>query len=308
MESQTPITTSPATVSIQAVVRENVQCLIEAGIETARLDAEILLSHVLKLTKEQFVLFSDMPVRPEQMRHCEELLLRRIRREPVAHITGRQEFWSLDFRVTPDVLIPRPETERLVEITLGLAREFPENKALKILDVGTGSGAIALSLARELPSSMIWATDVSIEALKVARSNAARYGASERVRLLHGDLFEPIGEIAGRFDLIVSNPPYIRSAEIDALEPEVSLWEPRGALDGGVDGLDFYRRIAREAGDHLAPNGAVAVEIGADMGEEVARLFAGGGCYTGVSAFQDYAGRDRVVMAKLAGKKAKSIF
>jgi len=308
MESQTPITTSPATVSIQAVVRENVQCLIEAGIETARLDAEILLSHVLKLTKEQFVLFSDMPVRPEQMRHCEELLLRRIRREPVAHITGRQEFWSLDFRVTPDVLIPRPETERLVEITLGVAREFPENKALKILDVGTGSGAIAVSLARELPSSMIWATDVSIEALEIARSNAARYSASERVRLLHGDLFEPIGEIAGRFDLIVSNPPYVRSAEIVALEPEVSLWEPRGALDGGVDGLDFYRRIAREASDHLAPNGAVAVEIGADMGKEVARLFAGGGCYTGVTVFQDYAGRDRVVMAKLAGKKAKSIF
>ena len=223
------------------------------------------------------------------------------------NVTGKLNHWIL-FRVTPDVLIPRPETERLVEITLGVAREFPENKALKILDVGTGSGAIAVSLARELPSSMIWATDVSIEALEIARSNAARYSASERVRLLHGDLFEPIGEIAGRFDLIVSNPPYIRSAEIVALEPEVSLWEPRGALDGGVDGLDFYRRIAREASDHLAPNGTVAVEIGADMGKEVARLFAGGGCYTGVTVFQDYAGRDRVVMAKLAGKKAKSIF
>ncbi|HEV8724518.1 MAG TPA: peptide chain release factor N(5)-glutamine methyltransferase [Candidatus Binatia bacterium] len=308
MESQTPITTSAAiSVSIQAVVRESVQCLIEAGLETARLDAETLLSHVLKLTKEQFVLFSDMPLRPEQMRHYEELLLRRIRREPVAYITGRQEFWSLDFRVTPDVLIPRPETERLVEITVGLAREFPENKVFKILDVGTGSGAIAVSLARELPSSMIWATDVSIEALEIARSNAARNGASERVRLLHGDLFEPVGEIAGRFDLIVSNPPYIRSAEIDALEPEVSLWEPRGALDGGVDGLDYYRRIAREASDHLAPNGAVTVEIGADMGKEVARLFAGGSCYTGVTVFQDYAGRDRVVIAKLAGKNAKSI-
>jgi release factor glutamine methyltransferase len=292
---------------MQAVVRETAQRLIEAGIETARLDGEILLSHVLKLTKEQFVLFSDMPVRPEQMRHCEELLLRRIRREPMAHITGHKEFWSLDFRVTPDVLIPRPETERLVEITLGLTREFPGNRALRILDIGTGSGAIAVSLARELPSSMIWATDVSMEALEIARSNAARSGASERVRLLHGDLFEPIGEIAGRFDLIVSNPPYIRSAELEALEPEVSLWEPRSALDGGVDGLDFYRRIAREASDHLAPNGAVAVEIGADMGKEVARLFAGGGCYTGMTVFQDYAGRDRVLVAKLAGKNAKSI-
>jgi release factor glutamine methyltransferase len=307
MESRTPITTSAASVSIQAVVRENVQRLIEAGIETARLDAEILLSHLLKVTKEQFVLFSDMPLRSEQTRHYEELLLRRIRREPVAHITGRQEFWSLDFRVTPDVLIPRPETERLVEITLELAREFPANKAIKILDIGTGSGAIAVSLARELPSSMIWATDVSIEALEIARSNAARNGASERVCLLHGDLFEPIGETAGRFDLIVSNPPYIRSAEIDALAPEVSLWEPRGALDGGVDGLDFYRRIAREASGHLAPNGAVAVEIGADMGREVAGLFAGGGCYAGVTVFQDYAGRDRVVMAKLAGKNVESI-
>jgi release factor glutamine methyltransferase len=306
MESQTPITTSPASVSIQAVVRANVPRLIEAGIETARLDAEILLSHVLKVTQEQFVLFSDMPLRPEQMRHYEKLLLRRIRREPVAHITGRQEFWSLAFRITPDVLIPRPETERLVEITLELAREFPANKTFKILDVGTGSGAIAVSLARELPSSMIWATDVSVEALEIARSNAARYGACERVRLLHGDLFEPFGETAGGFDLIVSNPPYIRSAEVDALEPEVSLWEPRGALDGGVDGLDFYRRIAREASDHLAPNGAVAVEIGADMGREVAGLFAGGGRYAGVTVFQDYAGRDRVVTAKLAGKNAES--
>jgi release factor glutamine methyltransferase len=294
-------------VSIQAIVRETAQRLIAAGIETARLDGEILLSHVLKLTKEQFVLLSDMPVRPEQRRRCEELLLRRIRREPMAHITGHKEFWSLDFRVTSDVLIPRPETERLVEITLSLAREFPGNKALKILDIGTGSGAIAVSLARELPSSMIWATDVSIEALEIGRSNAARNGASERVRLLHGDLFEPIGEIAGRFDLIVSNPPYIRSAELGALEPEVSLWEPRNALDGGVDGLDFYRRIAREASDHLAPNGAVAVEIGADMGKEVARLFAGGGCYAGMTVFQDYAGRDRVLVAKLAGKNVRSI-
>src|SRR5207245_8889155 len=142
------------------------------------------------------------------MRQCDELLLRRIRREPVSHITGRQEFWSLDFRVTPDVLIPRPETERLVEITLGVAREFPENKALKILDVGTGSGAIAVSLARELPSSMIWATDGSIEALEIERSHAARYRASERDRLLHGDLSEPISEIATRIHFIVTNPPY----------------------------------------------------------------------------------------------------
>jgi release factor glutamine methyltransferase len=142
--------------------------------------------------------------------------------------------------------------------------------------------------------------------LEIARSNAACNGVAARVRSFHGDLCEAIGEFTGRFALIVANPPYIRSAQIDALEPEVSLWEPRGALDGGADGLDFYRRIARQARDYLAPNGAVAVEVGADMGKEVSRLFSAAGCYTGVAIFQDYAGRDRVVVARLAGKSANS--
>lgn len=292
---------------LRQTLAEGAQRLFPAGVETPQLDAEVILSHVLAMTREQLLVSQDLPLSAEQIRQYRELLSRRLTREPVAYITGRQEFWSLDFHVMADVLIPRPETERLIEISLALTGELPQTESLQVLDIGTGSGAIAVSLAKELPSAMIWATDVSFAALKVARRNAARNGVTARVQFFHGDLFEAASEFAGRFDLIVLNPPYIRSAEIDALEPEVSLWEPRGALDGGADGLDFYRRIARQARDYLTPNGAVAVEVGADMGKEVGRLFTAAGRYTGVAIFQDYAGRDRVVVARLAGKRADSV-
>jgi release factor glutamine methyltransferase len=291
---------------LRQTLTEAAHRLSHAGIDTARLDAEVLMGHVLGLTREQLLATADFLLSEVHLRPYRELLRRRLEREPIAYITGRQEFWSLEFRVLPDVLIPRPETERLVEIALALAREIPPIHAPQILEIGTGSGAIAVSLAKELPSAVIWATDVSPAALEIARSNAAANGVAARVRFCQGDLFEAIDEFTGRFALIVSNPPYIRSAEIDVLEPEVSLWEPREALDGGADGLEFYRRIAHQAGDYLAPNGAVAVEVGADTGKEVSRLFTAAGCYTGVAIFQDYAGRDRVVVARLSGKSANS--
>jgi release factor glutamine methyltransferase len=291
---------------LRQMLAEGAQRLFYAGIETARLDAEVLAGHVLGMSREQLLASGDFFLSADPIRQYRELLGRRVKREPIAYITGRHEFWSLKFRVLPEVLIPRPETERLVEIALALALELPHPESLPALDIGTGSGAIAVSLAKELPSAMIWATDVSPAALEIARSNAACNGVAARVRFFHGDLFEAIGEFTGRFALIVSNPPYIRSAEIDGLEPEVSRWEPRGALDGGADGLDFYQRIARQARDYLAPNGAVVVEVGADMGKEVSRLFTAAGGYTGVAIFQDYAGRDRVVVARLAGKSANS--
>jgi release factor glutamine methyltransferase len=289
---------------LRQMLAEGAQRFFHAGIETARLDAELLVGHVLGISREQLLAAGDCLLSAAQIRQYRELLGRRVKREPIAYITGRHEFWSLEFHVSPDVLIPRPETERLVEIALALAREVP---SLQVLDIGTGSGAIAVSLAKELPSSAIWATDISFAALEIARSNAAGNGVTERVRFLHGDLFGPISEIPGRFNLMVSNPPYIRTAEIDALEPEVSRWEPRCALDGGADGLDFYRRIAQEARYYLTPNGRIAVEIDADIGKEVAKLFTAAGCYTGVAISQDYAGRDRVVVAKLAGKSVPSI-
>jgi release factor glutamine methyltransferase len=290
---------------LRRTLAEGARRLADGRIESARVDAEMLMEHVLGMTREQLLTSRDFLLSEVHIQQYREHLRRRLEREPLAYIRGQREFWSLECHVSPEVLIPRPETERLVEIALALARELPQTQALEVLDIGTGSGAIAISLAKELPSAVIWATDVSPATLEIARSNAACNGVAARVRFFHGDLFEAIGEFTERFGLIISNPPYIRSAEMDVLEPEVSLWEPRGALDGGADGLDFYRRIARQARDYLAPNGAVAVEVGADMGKEASRLFSAGG-YKGVAIFQDYSGRDRVVVARLAGKSANS--
>jgi release factor glutamine methyltransferase len=306
MEALTTIPTEPNPPRLRTSLVDGAKSLASVGITSARLDAEVLMGHVLGLTREQLLAAADFALSEVQLRQYRELLQRRVEREPIAYITGRQEFWSLEFRVLPDVLIPRPESERLVEIALALARELPQFHRLQVLDIGTGSGAIAVSLAKELPAAGIRATDISPAALDIARRNATYNGVAARVRFLHGDLFDALGELAGRFDLIVSNPPYIRSAEIDALEPEVSRWEPRGALDGGADGLDFYRRIARQARDYLAPNGAVAVEVGADMGKKVSGLFTAAGYYTDVAIVQDYAGRDRVVVARMIGASANS--
>ena len=305
METHSTIVFEDRCHRLRQTLAKDAQTLSHAGIDTARLDAEVLMGHVLGMTREQLLTSRDFLLSEVHIQQYRGLLRRRLEREPVAYITGRQEFWSLDFHLTPDVLIPRPETERLVEIVVALARELPQIHALHVLEIGTGSGAIAVSLAKELPSAVIWATDVSQAALEIAGRNAACNSVAARVRFFHGDLFEAVGEFTGRFALIVANPPYIRSAQIDALDPEVRLWEPRGALDGGADGLDFYQRIARQARDYLAPNGAVAVEVGADMGKEVARLFTAGG-YTGVAIFQDYAGRDRVVVARLVVESANS--
>ncbi|HEX2928875.1 MAG TPA: peptide chain release factor N(5)-glutamine methyltransferase [Candidatus Binatia bacterium] len=283
---------------------EGARKLVRAGVETARLDAEVMLAHALGMAREQLVSSSNLCLSGADIRRYEELLRRRVAREPVAYIIGRQEFWSLDFRVTPDVLIPRPETERLVEMVIDLVGELTQERAIRILDIGTGSGAIAVSLAKELPKAVIWATDTSAAALKIANGNTRYHCLTERIKLLQGDLFTPVREIPENFDLIVSNPPYVVSAEIATLEPEVSRWEPRGALDGGADGLDFYRRIAAQAHAYLARRGAVALEIGADRGKEVSRLFSDTGYYTDVRVVQDYAGRDRVMVTRTQANSA----
>lgn len=272
--------------------------LARAGVVTARLDAEVTLAHALGTTREQLVAAPNLYLSGSDIRRCEEFLCRRSAREPLAYITGRQEFWSLEFYVTPDVLIPRPETERLVEIALDCAREGTQDRTIKVLDIGTGSGAIAVSLAKDLPNAVVWATDISVAALKVADGNAQRHGVAERIHFVHGDLFAPVNGVPGGFDLIVSNPPYVRNAEIDTLQPEVSRWEPRGALDGGAEGLDFYRRIAAQAHVYLAQRGVVALEIGADLGRAVSRLLSETQYYMDVRVVQDYAARDRVVVAR----------
>jgi release factor glutamine methyltransferase len=283
--------------SIRSALLWGAQVLRHAGIENHRLDAEVLLRHVLDMEKEQLYMNGDAPISAGEEAKFRELLRQRSEREPVAYITGHQEFWSLDFFVSPAVLIPRPETELLVEVSLQCIRRLASGSPVKVLDVGTGSGAIPVCLAQEHASAQIVAVDISLVALDVARLNAGRHGLADRIRFLPGDLLAPIKSLRMIFNLIVSNPPYIRSGELPELAPEIRRWEPTIALDGGPDGLDTYRRIIAEGHKYLATGGSIVLEIGADMAPDVADLFSRSGCYGPASVYQDYAGKNRVIAA-----------
>jgi release factor glutamine methyltransferase len=284
---------------------QGVRRLLGAGIDSARLDAELLLGCALGASREELILAAAKNVSVAESYRYEDLLVRRLNREPLAYITGRQEFWSLDFLVSGDVLVPRPETEMLVEFALSHLAEANNNELPRILELGTGSGAIAVALATELPQAQIVATEISPAALAIARRNASRNGVSDAIRFLEGDLFSALAEdLQNYFDLIISNPPYIPRDQISKLDAEVSRWEPRAALDGGVDGLDFYRRIAEQAPGYLRQRGAVAVEIGAAMGAVVSALFRNRAAYGNTQVHQDYSGRDRVVLARAGRGRA----
>lgn len=283
--------------SIRSALLWGAQVLSRAGIENHRLDAEVLLRHVLDMEKEQLYVNGEAPISAGQEAQFRELLLRRSRREPVAYVTGHKEFWSLDFFVTPAVLIPRPETEMLVEVALQYARRPTSGSSVKVLDIGTGSGAVSVCLAKEQAAMEIVAVDISRVALDVARVNTRRHGVADRIRFLPGDLFAPVKPLPETFDLIVSNPPYIRTGELSMLAPEIREWEPTIALDGGANGIDSYRRIIGEGHRYLTPTGSIVLEIGADMASAVVDLFSRSGCYGPASVYQDYAGKDRVVAA-----------
>ena len=284
--------------SVRRALQEGAEFLSRAGIESARLDAELLLGKAVGHAREALYRDYQVILGAGEQRVYDSLLERRARGEPLAYITGEREFWSLPFYVTSEVLVPRPETEILIEVTLELAKKMAPRHTIRILDLGTGSGAVAVALAGELGAAEVWATDLSARALEVARTNAARHEVCDKIRFLQGDTLEPVKNRERIFDLVVSNPPYVRRAELPRLTPEVRDWEPRLALDGGADGLDVYRRISQEAHLYLADGGFVALEIGADMGAEVCRLFAGTGYYDAPSVYQDYAGKDRVVVAQ----------
>ena len=305
-----PMQTEELTAGTQRTVRrvlmDGTQFLRDAGIESARLDAEVLLGHALDKERADIYLGMESTLNDSDEKIFRESLTRRAKGEPVAYITGHKEFWSLDFVVTPDVLIPRPETELVVELALEDA--ITTKAALKILDIGTGSGVIAIALAKELPAAEIWAVDVSAAALNIAEVNARRHGVAERIKFLDGDLFDPITELARRFDAIVSNPPYVLSKEITNLGREVRDWEPKMALDGGPDGLDCYRQIIGGAHTYLVPEGRILLEIGEDQGAAVAGLFLRAGGFEAATIFQDYAGKDRVIGAsKIARLDSKSL-
>lgn len=271
------------------------------GIDSARLDAECLLAHALERERLQLYLEFDKPVAPAERVRFRELVKRRAdERVPVALLTGRREFWSLPLRVTPDVLVPRPETETLVEVALQMLPD-PESEA-RILDVGTGCGAIALALAKERPKARITATDVSEPALAVARENAAALGFENRIRFLPGGGGGPVrGE---RFDLLVSNPPYLAQGEAPALSPELAH-EPRGALFAGDEGTELLRQIAGEAGELLDAKGGLAVEVDPQQAPKMTEWLVSAG-FARPESHLDLAGRVRVVSAR-RGKERRPL-
>ncbi len=287
---------SPAVEGVSGWLRWAEVHLTERGVASPRLDAELLLADVLDTDRVGLRLAGERPLAIAIAARYARLVERRGAREPLQYLRGRQEFFSREFVIDASVLVPRAETEILVEAVLERARPLARPS---IVDVGAGSGAIAVTLALELPCARIVGTESSVEALRVARANAERLGAAARVELRRGDLLAPCaGE---RFDLVVSNPPYVARAEIDALEPEVRDYEPRLALDGGPDGLAIYRRLAAEAASVLAVGGAVAIEIGQGQRAAVEGIFAAVG-FAAPEAHRDLAGIERVLVFERSGR------
>ncbi len=262
-------------------------------IEHPRADAELLLAHALGIRRIDLYLQHDKPLLPEELTRFRWMVKRRAQREPVAYILGAKEFWSMELVVTPKVLIPRPETECLVEAALDVLPE--SGPPVQILELGTGTGAISLALAKERPNHQYHALDRSPDAVALAKKNAEKHHLDQCITFSCGDWFSALHEGGAGFDLIVSNPPYIRSADIETLQLEIRHYEPIMALSGGKSGYDCLRHIIQTAPYFLKPGGWVIVEIGWDQGPGVVGLTDDVACYENVSVRQDYSGHDRVV-------------
>jgi release factor glutamine methyltransferase len=280
------------------VLRRSTRYLADHGSPSARLDAELLTAHALGLRRLDLYLQHDRPLRETELAPLRELVRRRGLGEPVAYLVGEREFWGRSLRVTPDVLIPRPETELVVERALrwARARHGPDGQGLRIADLGTGSGCLAVTLAAELPGAVVRGSDLSAAALAVAAENVRRLGVSERVELVLGRWAEPLRGL-GPFDLVVSNPPYIASAELDAVMRDVRDHEPRLALDGGPDGLAAYRELLPTVVPLLAPAAALVLEVDARRAGPLAGLVAASFAGAVTTVHADLAGLDRVVEA-----------
>ena len=271
--------------------------LAVSGIESARLDAELLMAAAAGVTREA-VITGSIELSHETLRRFDTMIARREKREPVAYLLGRKEFYSLDFEVNPAVLIPRPESEIVVAAALGFIAGAPD---ARVLDIGTGSGAIAIAIAVNAPRVRVAAVDISADAIAVASRNAQHHRVEDRVTFRRADCFEILdgGPALGSFEVIVSNPPYLDDAEIAALEPDVRGYEPRVALRAGAGGLDILRRIAAGVPQHqhLASAGELIVEVGAEQAAAVAKLVEEAGLRV-VSVINDFAGHPRVVRAR----------
>lgn len=286
--------------TILKLIKWTAEYLSKKGIDTGRLDAELMLAYLLKTDRTHLYMNFDQPLNKDELANFKKLLERRAQHEPLQYITGCQEFWSLPFKVSPSVLIPRPETELLVEESIReLNKGFTEGESIEILDIGTGSGALAAALASEIKGAKVWGVDISPEAARLARGNMETNNLSSSVSILEGNLFEPVKDKS--FHLIVSNPPYIPHDDLKGLQPEVADFEPLSALDGGDDGLDYYRRIIPEALKHLIPGGWLMLEHGIRQSGDIISIFEETEAFTDIESINDLAGIDRVVKGRRKG-------
>jgi release factor glutamine methyltransferase len=276
---------------LQEALAQASQLLEGEGVDSPRLDAELLLAHVLDTNRAQVLAWPDRQLTPKQLTLYRSLVARRAGREPLAYILGHREFFGLDLLVDPRVLVPRPETEVLVEEALRMAQHV--ESPVRIADVGAGSGAVAVALAVHLPGAVVYALDASAGALEVSATNARRHRVSRRVRCLQGHLLSPLPE---RVHLIAGNLPYVAAEEWDALAPEIRAYEPRAALVGGDDGLDLIRALLAMASPHLEPGGAILLEIGASQGTEAMAAASEYFPDAQMALRRDYAGLDRVLV------------
>jgi release factor glutamine methyltransferase len=271
--------------------------LREAGMKDPQFEAELLLRHCLGMSRTRFLASLQEPIASEEVAQLAKLCQRRAAHEPIQYMFGVQEFYGREYEVAPGVLIPRPETEILIEQVLRFAdRLWSADSKLKVADIGTGSGAIALTLASERKHWQVTTVDLSPEALTIAKRNAERLGIAERVRFLQGDLMQPLLANGERLDILVSNPPYIPSADVEELDAEVRDYEPRLALDGGEDGLDCYRKLCQALPGVLQPQALVGFEVGIHQSQAVAELLKASNVIHGVEIIRDLAGIERVVI------------
>jgi release factor glutamine methyltransferase len=281
-------------VTVLEIIQRSTEFLAKKGVESPRLQTELLLAHVLKLPRMRLYLDFERQLETAQVDRFRELIRRRGQREPLQYIVGSTSFCGAELAVSRQALIPRPETELLAEQGWTFLNQLPEPSAL---DFGTGTGCLIVALALKCPAARLAALDVSGEALKLARDNAAHHQVQDRIQWFQGPGFTALPP-AFRCHLIISNPPYIPTAEIETLQPEVRDFEPRGALDGGADGLDFYRQLAAEAAGRLEPGGKIMLELGDGQAETVRGLFEQQN-WVVESVVEDYTRRPRILIARI---------
>jgi len=288
-------------VTVLEGIQRSMEFLAKKGVDSPRLQAELLLARVIGLARMQLYLNFERSLSAPEIDALRELVKRRGQREPLQHILGSTSFCGYEIAVNRSVLIPRPETELLGELGWKYLNQLASSgqNDLSALDVGTGSGCLAIALAAKCPAVKVYANDISADALQVARENAAKNGVLERIQFLEGNTFAAL-QPSVKFDLIISNPPYIPSAEIETLAPEVRDYDPRQALDGGPDGLDFFRRLGREAANFLKPRGKLMLEFGDGQAEAI-RAILEEQKWIVEAVTEDYTGRLRMLVARGAG-------